>query len=255
MHFINSALDFIFSSACPLCKSSSRRALLCHACATTLLCETLNETREHELQQACLACGTYAYIYDNAAQLCFFCAENPLPLRKLRSIWEYAGIAEEALKYLKYGSARGLVRSLTMLAAPFVANDPFFLNGNWDFIVPIPSARSRILSREFSHTGLLAQAFGRLLKVPVHYDLLLPNADRSPQAAHQTAKARAKNIRGAFKAGPQAAGKTLLLIDDILTSGATLSEAAKVLLAAGSQAVDGFTLARSAHFTRHRAEN
>ena len=114
-----------------------------------------------------------------------------------------------------------------------------------DVIVPMPLSPRRRRERGFNQAELIARVIARRTGLPVS-PLLGKVAERPPQAG-LTAKARRDNARGAYRASLPAGcrKKRLLLVDDVLTTGASVEEAAKVLLRAGASSVDVLTLART----------
>jgi ComF family protein len=119
------------------------------------------------------------------------------------------------------------------------------LTGEADLVIPVPLHRFRLWSRRFNQAALLAQGVARHAGLP-YAPLALRRVKRTRLGL--TREARAANVQGAFKvpadALPQLAGARVLLIDDVLTSGATLNAASRVLLRAGAARVDVLTFAR-----------
>lgn len=113
-----------------------------------------------------------------------------------------------------------------------------------DAIVPVPLHPARRREREFNQAELLASVIVRESGIPMRSDLLHRQRHTAPQARLPTRK-RLTNVIGAFAAKGSAQGLSILLVDDIYTTGSTLSEAAAALRAAGAQRVYALTLARS----------
>ncbi|CAK0762759.1 competence protein ComFC [uncultured Gammaproteobacteria bacterium] len=116
-----------------------------------------------------------------------------------------------------------------------------------DLIVPVPLHRWRLFHRRYNQAALLAQGLGRLVGKPVHTDLL--NRSRAtPTQGGLNRSGRQRNVRGAIsvRSGRQSCcrGARVVVIDDVLTTGATVGECARVLLRAGATSVDVLTLAR-----------
>ncbi len=116
-----------------------------------------------------------------------------------------------------------------------------------DFIAPVPLHWTRLWSRKFNQSAELARHLA--LKTGKTYaPEIIRRKRRTPSQANLRAKARAKNVRGAFSVSKKSAvkitGKRILLIDDVMTTGSTLNACAGVLLWAGADAVDVLTLAR-----------
>ncbi len=114
-----------------------------------------------------------------------------------------------------------------------------------DGIVPVPLSKKSLRVRGFNQTLLLARALAKHMELPVLMDVLLKRKETPPQIGLGAA-GRAANIRKAFEADPCIKGKRLVLLDDVMTTGATARECAKTLVKAGAEDVVVVTLARSA---------
>jgi ComF family protein len=118
-----------------------------------------------------------------------------------------------------------------------------------DLVAPVPLHRRRLFARRYNQSALLAQALARRCALPVAPDLLVRRR-ATPSQGRLSPTARRRNVRGAFALrlgyAEAIAGRRVLLIDDVLTTGATVRECARVLLRAGAGAVDVLTLARVA---------
>jgi ComF family protein len=114
-------------------------------------------------------------------------------------------------------------------------------------VIPVPLHRFRLWSRRFNQAALLAQGVARHAGLP-YAPMALTRVKRTRPQVGLTRDARAANMQGAFKVPAEAthrvAGARILLVDDVLTSGATLNAAARVLLRAGAARVDVLTFAR-----------
>jgi ComF family protein len=116
-----------------------------------------------------------------------------------------------------------------------------------DMIVPVPLHWTRLFARRYNQAAVLALALGRLCGVAVMPDALV-RVRRTPQQAGLSQKARWRNVRGAFRlrAGlaDRLAGRRIVLIDDVVTTGATVEGCARALRRAGAGGVDVLSLAR-----------
>ncbi len=116
-----------------------------------------------------------------------------------------------------------------------------------DLLAPVPLHRWRLLKRRYNQAALLAQGVGRVSGVRAVPDLLQRIRSTRPQGG-LTRAGRARNVRGAFCIRPRhqalVQGKRVVLIDDVLTTGATVDECARILRVAGAIQVDVVTLAR-----------
>jgi ComF family protein len=116
-----------------------------------------------------------------------------------------------------------------------------------DYLVPVPLHRWRLFKRRYNQSALLAQHMGAIAAKPVLVDALL-RLRPTPTQGHMNRKERQENVKGAFGLNPRYAAqlqdKTIILVDDVLTTGATVNECSTVLLKAGVKAVNVQTLAR-----------
>jgi ComF family protein len=146
-----------------------------------------------------------------------------------------------AIQQFKYQRRLSTGKLLATLAADLC---PF--TDQYDFIVPVPLHIERLRWRGFNQSLLLAQAIGRKKQERVQPFLLERIRPTVPQT-QLNAKERQTNVRGAFavSAPAQLQSTTLLLVDDVYTSGSTINECARVLRRSGAAAVDVFTLARA----------
>ena len=131
---------------------------------------------------------------------------------------------------------------LQLATAHFAAHFP---ERRFDAIVPIPLHQRRLTQREFNQATLLARGIARHIAVPVREAVLRRTRWTRPKV-ELSGDERQANVRQAFTVTDPAAiqDKVLLLVDDVFTTGATLSEAARTLKAAGVRQIDVFALAR-----------
>ena len=117
-----------------------------------------------------------------------------------------------------------------------------------DLIVPVPLYRSRLWWRRFNQSAMLAQSVGRLASVPVDC-FVLARVRRTSSQVGLSAEQRRKNVAGAFKMLPARAarvkGKSIVVVDDVITTGATAEACARALKRAGGARVDVLALARA----------
>jgi ComF family protein len=148
----------------------------------------------------------------------------------------------QAILLFKYGGRQSLARHLGRLMSEMVGG--LFDPGQFDLLVPVPLHPSREQARGFNQAALLAEEVGRGWGLLVGYRLL--RRVRATEAQSGGRREREQNVRGAFQVArpDQVEGRRLLLIDDVLTTGATVNECAKALLAAGAAEVAVYTLAR-----------
>lgn len=161
-----------------------------------------------------------------------------------RSAGRYDGTLRECIHILKYGGRRELAQPLAAFMADFAAEA--FAGERYDGLVPVPLHPAKLRERGFNQALLLARGVGSLLNIPVRSRVLARIRRGETQSTLSRAE-RLKNVRGAFslRSKEGVKGLSLLLIDDVFTTGATAEECARVLLKGGARKVDVFTAARA----------
>ena len=234
------------------------RVLLCEACQPPRLrshpfVDGSNNSYVGHLEQRflCRTCGEATSSSFTANSQCVACQVWPPPIHEIRSMWRYTRQVEDLIKAFKYGKQRGLRRYLSGLLIEFIVSPDAsakFSSPDWDLIIPIPSGLKQLRNRGFAHTSLIATSIGKALTIPVKREALISCNIRNSQTQLSTAE-RWENMSSAFEADHTfVEDKNVLLIDDVITTGATLWHAAWALLEAGAKRVDALTLARSRQF-------
>jgi ComF family protein len=175
---------------------------------------------------------------------CNRCRSAPFPADRLRAYAFHSGPLREAIHQLKYQDLRALAAPLGQLMAEGWANLSRDEDG-FDVIVPVPLHRARLRQRGYNQAALLARALGAHLQRPVAEDTLVRVKATAPQV-DLDAQARRANVRDAFLCSDTSlAGKRVLLVDDVCTTGATLEAASVALRDGGASSVWAYTLARA----------
>lgn len=167
-------------------------------------------------------------------------------LDSITAVWYYEGNVRNAIRRFKFHRRAHLSEGLGRMLAMRLAEA--FPEGV-DCITWVPVSTLRRMQRGYDQAELLARAVGRELRLPVRR-LLRKTRHTVPQSGLSTAAERRANVRGAFspQPGASAEGLRVLLTDDVLTTGATASECARVLRDMGVKSVDAAMLAISRKF-------
>jgi len=196
----------------------------------------------------CTVCGVpFGAELPDGNQWCLACTQSPPHFSRARAFTGYRSLDEEAqpvssmIRRHKYGRDQTLRRALAECLGdriPFAGED-------YDVVIPVPLHPARLRWRGFNQAALLGDAVAGRLGRPIEVSTLVRVVPTPPQTS-QDRRQRRLNVRAAFKVKrPQlVANRRVLLVDDVMTTGATADECARTLLRAGARRVDVFTLVR-----------
>jgi len=229
--FCTGVLDLVYPPHCLVCKEPGN-VYLCKACLEQV---PLIEP------PYCRICGTSC---GPDEYTCADCRDREYEFECARCAGVYDGVLRQAIHALKYDFHLVMADPLANLMVRAFPNT--YLARQVDVVVPVPIHHSRLLDRGFNQSEELARRFCEAVRLPLETRVLVKRRKTRPQVDLPQDQ-RAVNVEGAFAvARPErVAGKRVLVIDDVFTTGATLSEAAKTLRAAGAASVCAYALARS----------
>jgi ComF family protein len=231
-----SALDLVYPPACAGCGVLlGSRAGLCPRCWSKLAlierpyCEVLGTPFSHDLGPGILSADAIA---------------NPPPFDRLRSVALYDDLARVLVHSLKYRDRTDLA---PMMAGWMLRAGDGTVEAA-DAIVPVPLHRFRLLWRKFNQSSELARALGGLSGRPVLVDAVR-RTKRTRRQIGLGPRAREENVRGAFTVTPEGRealfGRRVVLVDDVYTTGATVSAVTRALKRAGAADITVLTFARA----------
>jgi len=236
---LRSFIDILFPSICATCSSPVGASSVPHFCKScwsdfSLLPGAL-----------CPRCGTPfgspEALTHSPAHACRSCREEPPEYDQALAVGQFEGSLRDAIHLFKYRPSRALGRPLGAWMAANVRLQPGI-----DLLMPVPLHTRRLRERGFNQALLLAHEIGRSHGIPLSFDTLARIRPTRPQV-ELSGKERVLNVAGAFALRKPGAveGKSVLLVDDVFTTGATLNECARVLKGGGAERVLALTLARA----------
>lgn len=230
-------LDLLLPPRCHICRTVLHDPGLLHICAT---CYADLPVIGSPL---CSICGIP---FDGSGDdhPCGSCLASPPPYQAARAALRYEGACRDLLHAFKYQQRSHLRRPLGLLTAELLT--PFAMAWQPDLLIPVPLHRKRLQKRGFNQAVLLAELLSRQWQVPLLRQGLARTRLTIPQVELDRAQ-RCTNLKGVFAVPYPAAvnGKRVMLIDDVFTTGSTLAESARTLLAAGCSSVTAVTVAHA----------
>jgi ComF family protein len=225
--FLNIRTKFVQAlpaQPCLLCGAASPHGSWCEACDATL--PYLNAAH-------CPLCALPTW----QGAVCGHCLRQPPHYSRTVAAFAYAFPLSQLVRSYKFGEQLQLAHTLAEHLAQRIADLP-------DCIVPMPLHPARLRERGFNQSLLLAHALGRKLNVPVLPAACQRVRNTAPQSSLSW-RERGKNIRNAFACSTAVAGKHVAVVDDVMTTGASLNELARALKRAGASGVSNWVVART----------
>ncbi len=215
--FARHLLDTVLPCSCLLCGDASAKDLLCAACRSDLpplpaaLCPQCSEQTTH-------------------GERCGRCLHTPPHFDGCLALFRYDFPVDRIIQALKYGHQ--------LAVAPWLADQLADLldSATIGRIMPMPLHPDRLRERGFNQAGEIARALAGRLRIELDTRSLVRTRSTPTQTGRQR-KERMRNVRGAFECHADLAGQHILLVDDVMTSGASLNECARVLKLHGAASI------------------
>ncbi|MGC7846389.1 ComF family protein [Desulforudis sp. 1088] len=207
---------------------------MCRECVESLAALAAGSSR-------CAVCGRFAVV--SLAGFCDECPGQSWPFVFNRASFPYEGRARETVHQLKYHGRRHLASFMAGLMLKTFQAEEGYLKA--ELLVPVPMGRERLRERRFNQAELLAAALGGLSGLPAA-KVLVRARETPPQTGLSRAQRR-RNMAGAFAVASGSEsfvrGRTVVVVDDVFTTGSTMASAARALKRAGAGRVLGLTFA------------
>jgi ComF family protein len=228
--------DLIFPPLCIACSAHvSDHGALCAACWRKI--QFLDGAM-------CACCGLPFELDPGDGTICAACHANPPSFDKARAVMRYDEHSRRPILALKHADRLDLTPGF----GRWLHRGGKELLDDADMILPVPLHSRRLWARRYNQSAELARALGWLTNKPVKFDVLLRARHTPSQGEMRSARARRRNMEGAFRVSPghksAIAGRNALLVDDVLTTGATVDACARTLKRAGATKVFVLALAR-----------
>ena len=231
MKIFQKILNFLLPPHCPICgKQIWDHHAVCGECFGKL----------HFISGAiCQKCGKPLPYKE--AQVCASCLKKPPIYNRAISILKYNETSKALILPFKHADNI----ELTPLLSQWMSRKGKDLILECDCIIPVPLHITRLFKRKYNQSALLAKSLSKIYKKE-YLPSVLVRSKRTESQGHMSSTQRKQNIKNAFKIqnADRIKGKKVLLIDDVMTTGATINECTKVLLKAGAKSVSILTLAR-----------
>ncbi|MFA5144584.1 MAG: ComF family protein [Candidatus Omnitrophota bacterium] len=253
---INGLIDIIYPKKCLACDKKldasaagasvihySQDKLLRDRPAGDFICGGCWDGIKRNLPPFCHSCGRRLEKTSFSKNICPRCVKKKLHFDRAFSPCVYTGVTKELIHEFKYKNKDYLGSPLSGLMAEFIREYNLPMDC-LDFIVPIPLHKTKLREREFNQAEVLSKYIAKEFRKDLLVGALLRHRPTKTQTGLETNE-RFLNVKGSFsvKKPGDVKGKNLLIVDDVLTTGATSSEAARALKDAGANIVFILTLA------------
>jgi ComF family protein len=228
--WLNSIQDSLLPPTCILCDNKGfARKDLCFYCLDQLVKNT----------SCCYQCGCYLKSSDNHT-LCGQCLKSPPDYERTVAPFVYQGIISYLIKGLKFDSQYKNARLLGMLFTEQLPQDAKLP----ECIIPVPLHKNRYRERGFNQSIEIARTVGKQLAIPLELKACIRHRD-TPHQVSLPAKDRHNNIKNAFSVVKTIQYSHVALLDDVMTTGATVREIARILKTAGVEKIEIWACARA----------
>lgn len=236
---LGSLANIVYPKTCVVCKNKLKGI----ASIDNLICLACYGNIKRNLPPFCYSCGRHLEISHSIKNICLSCLKRPLYFDRAFSPTRYEGVIKALIHEFKYKNKDYLGSTLSRLMIEFIKEYNLPMD-KIDFIIPLPLYKTRLREREFNQAKILSDYIASEFNKDVLNDKLIRSRYTKTQTELEENE-RLLNVKDSFSVSENKdiKGKILLLVDDVLTTGASCSEAAYALKKAGANIVFVLTLA------------
>jgi len=234
-NFLNNLINLIYPKRCVVCKSyisnKDKQRFICDLCQSNI---------KKNVPPFCKYCSRHI---EDGIFICKECKDKTFYFDEAFSSCMYEGVIRELIHQFKYNGKDYLGKFLAGLLIEFINTYKLPVK-DFDFVIPVPLYSSKLRQREYNQALILAGYIAEEFKIKLLKDALYKIRNTASQTELDSQK-RWENVSECFRTNPKISfkDKNILIIDDILTTGATTSEVAKVLKSAGTRKITVLVLA------------
>lgn len=241
-YWLQTALDFVFPAECTYCHKfigDNRIALFCQSCWGKIA---------FVIGPVCPRCGqpylSKATLQKTPHFTCGTCRTTKIFFDRAVTTTYYEDVVKEAIHQFKFNHKTGLGKPLAQLMIAHFSEE--LASSQYHAILPVPLHKMRQRHRGYNQSAILAKYISQHGQIPLMINNLIRIRDTDSQALLKGQKARQANVKNAFRVTypPSLREKHVILVDDVLTTGATVNECSKTLKEAGVKSILVLTLSR-----------
>lgn len=230
---LNDFLSFVFPPFCAICRRTLREG-------EKIVCEDCFGSVSPIAPPFCQTCGSP--LKRSQSRYCSRCRREESSITRGRGLGVYGGVILELVQLLKYKRKPSIAHRMGLMMGSLALSDPLIRGG--DVLIPVPLHAARLRARGYNQADLLARSASRRMGLPISSNSLIRGRATKTQTLLNEEQRR-ENVRDAFLVvrREDVENRKIILVDDVLTSGATLKSAASALLEAGANEVYGLVYA------------
>jgi len=233
-YWIKNFYSHLFPSSCSLCKAATHNEAICSPCREEL----------PWLQSACQQCANVLKDDERASLQCGECLKKPPPYDNTLALFQYQPPVDNLILALKFSNKLEHAQLLGCLMAEVIMQH-YTTQQRPELIIPIPLHNKRLRERGYNQALELARPLAKKMQIPLSLKDCFRVNETKPQAASIAAEDRRKNIKDAFVINFAVPVKHVAIVDDVITTGSTVSEFSASLRKAGVEKIDVWCCART----------